>query len=78
MQTINRNLEFEIDKFAANVHALGAYKDAAEQVADGALAVSAAALERREQQGRDKAAERTGGEVGMRDVLRGLSRVIDR
>lgn len=59
------------------MHALGAYKDAAESVADDILGVSAAALEKREVEGRARAA----GEnepLGTRDVLRGLSKVIDR
>lgn len=41
------------------------------------LGLSAEALEKREREGRAKAAGE-GGEVGIRDVLRGLSRVIDR
>jgi len=56
------------------VHALGAYKGAAEGVADRVLGVSAERLEEREGEGR----ERAGGEVGMRDLLRGLSRVVER
>lgn len=76
---MNKTLEFEIDKFAGNVHALGAYKEAAEQVADEVLGMSAEALEEREREGRKRLAEEEGGgEVGMRDVLRGLSRIIDR
>lgn len=59
------------------MHALGTYKDAAEKVADDVLGVSAQALERRDAEGR-KMAVGEDGEVGMRDVLRGLSRVIDR
>lgn len=66
-----------MDKFAHNVHALGAYKDAAEKVADDVLGMSAEALEKRDQEGKARAAGE-GGEPAMRDVLRGLSRVIDR
>ena len=77
LQRINQNLELEIDKFANNVHALGAYKDAAENVADDILGVSAEALEKRDVEGRARAGGENGN-VGMRDVLRGLSRVIDR
>jgi len=58
------------------VHALGAYKDAAEGVADDVLGVCAGRLEKREGEGRKRAGG--DGEVGMRDVLRGLSRVVDR
>lgn len=77
LQGINQNLEFEVDKFAHNVHALGAYKDAAERMAHDVLGMSAEALEKRHQEGKARAAGE-GGEPGMRDVLRGLSRVIDR
>lgn len=59
------------------MHALGAYKDAAENVADDILGVSAEALEKRDVEGRARAGGENGN-VGMRDVLRGLSRVIDR
>lgn len=73
-------LEYEIDKFADNVHLLGSYVDGADQVADRVLAMSADSLEERERKGM----ERSGGDVGagvgvgVRDVLRGLSRVIER
>ena len=78
---MNQNIEFEIDKFAHSVHALGAYKDAAEKLADQVLAMSAEALEQTDRDGRARAAAAAageGGEPGLRDVLRGLSRVIDR
>lgn len=77
IQKISQNLEFEVDKFANNVHAMSAYKDAAERVADDVLGTSANALEKRDQQGRQRAAGEN-SETGIRDVLRGLSRVIDR
>lgn len=77
LQRINQNLEFEVDKFADNVHALGAYKDAAERVADEILAASAEALEKRDREGTRRVAV-DDGDLGLRDVLRGLSRVIDR
>lgn len=59
------------------MHALSAYKDAAERVVDEVLGMSAEALEEREREGVRRA---NGGEegVGMRGVLRGLSRVIER
>ncbi len=59
------------------MHALGAYKDAAERIADDVLGMSAEALEKRDQEGKARAAGKV-GEPGTRDVLRGLSRVIDR
>ncbi|KAK4696675.1 kinetochore protein Mis13/DSN1, partial [Lecanoromycetidae sp. Uapishka_2] len=77
LQTINQNLDFEIDKFATNVHALGAYKDAAERVADDILSTGAEALENRDREGK-KRANGEAGEVGTRDVLKALSRIIDR
>ena len=60
------------------MHALSAYKSAAESIADDVLGLCADALERRERMGQERANEKGGDEVGIRDVLRGLSRVIDR
>lgn len=56
------------------MHTLGSYFDSAGNVADRVLALSAEALQERSK----SAEERSGGEVSMRNVLRGLSRVIDR
>lgn len=53
---------------------LGSYIDNAGRVADEVLGLSAAALEERDQTGKEKAGA---GTIGVRDVLRGLSRVID-
>ena len=80
LHPINQHLEFQIDKFTDNVHTLGAYKSAAETLADDVLGLCADALEQREKVGKERANEKAGGdeEVGIRDVLRGLSRVIDR
>lgn len=69
--------------FATNVHALNAYKTAADRVAGEVLAISAEALEERDLAGRKRRRdgdgdEMEGEEVVMRDVLRGLSRVVDR
>lgn len=75
---MTQGLEFEIDQFATNVHALGAYKDAAERVADDALATVAHTLERRDKEGLRRAVGEDGGGVSTRDVLKGLSRIIDR
>ena len=62
------------------MHALSAYKTAAEGIADDVLGLCADALEHREKIGKERANnENSGGDdVGIRDVLRGLSRVIDR
>ena len=80
------NLEFLVDTFGTNVHALGAFKDGADRVAGGVLGVCAEALEEREREGRRRGGEDgegnegegagEGREMGMRGVLRGLSRVI--
>lgn len=67
-------LEHEIDKFADNVHLLRSYVDGADRMADQMLAISADALEERER----RETERSGGDVAIRNVLRGLSRVIER
>lgn len=74
LQKATHNIEFEIDKFADNVHVLASHIEDASRLADQALSLSAAALEERDREGRERAG---GGAVGVRDVLRGLSRVID-
>lgn len=56
------------------MHLLGSYMDGAGRVADEVLDLSAAALEERDRAGRERAG---GAEIGVRDVLRGLSRVVD-
>ncbi|KAL6715440.1 hypothetical protein ACLMJK_006401 [Lecanora helva] len=78
LHTLTQNLEFQIDTLAHNVHALNAYGTVAESIADEVLAGAAESLEQREREGARRANEDGAGEVGTRDVLRGLSRVIDR
>ena len=78
IQKINQDLEFEVDKFATNVHALGAYKDAAERVAGETLSTAAETLERRDKEGLRRAVGEGVGDTSTRDILRGLSRVIER
>ncbi|CAF9902928.1 MAG: hypothetical protein HETSPECPRED_000059 [Heterodermia speciosa] len=83
LQRLTSTLEFSVDKFASNVHTLDQYQRSADKLADGILAISADALEERERLGGEKERENAGmeegeGEVGMRDVLRGLSRVVER
>ena len=73
MNTLTRTLEPRIDAFASNVHAVAAYVRVAGSLADEALGVVAGLLEERERSERGGEGE---GE-GMRDVLRGLSRVVD-
>lgn len=74
LQKATHNIEFEIDKLADNVHVLASHIDDASRVADQALSLSAEALEERDRKGRERAG---GGVLGVRDVLRGLSRVVD-
>ncbi|KAL8761702.1 MAG: hypothetical protein Q9184_002206 [Pyrenodesmia sp. 2 TL-2023] len=79
LHQITSTLEFSVDRFATNIHALNAFKDGADRVAGEILAISAEALEERDRQGRRRDGDgEEGEEVGMRDVLRGLSRVVDR
>lgn len=83
IQHITTSLEFEIDTFAGNVHALKQYQTSAGRVADELLGISADALEERESIGREKERENAGLEEGergpgSRGVLKALSRVIDR
>lgn len=67
------------------MHHLSNWVGGAERVADRVLAVSARVLESREREGVRRGAgngdddgNAEGGEVATREVLRGLSRVIDR
>lgn len=53
------------------MHILGQYHDVADRIAGAVLGIAAQGLEERE-----KAMEE--GEPGVREVLRGLSRVIER
>ena len=53
---------------------LSSFIDNVGSVADEVLGLSAAALEERDRRGREKVAA---GAIGVRDVLRGLSRIID-
>ncbi|KAI4244977.1 MAG: hypothetical protein L6R42_010310 [Xanthoria sp. 1 TBL-2021] len=75
--TSNNNFEFTIDNFASNIHMLNSYQQATDRVAGEVLGISAEVLEEREKEGRRR--DGYGGEaeeVGVRDVLRGLSRII--
>ena len=74
MQDLSRTLEFKVDTFAENVHVLGQYREEADRLAEQALQISAEVLEEREK----KRSERSGEDIGVREVLRGLSRVVDR
>ncbi|MCJ1381849.1 hypothetical protein MMC17_004961 [Xylographa soralifera] len=74
LQDLSRDLEFKVDTFAENVHVLGQYREEADRLAKRALQISAEVLEEREK----TRSERSGEEIGVREVLRGLSRVVDR
>ncbi|KAL8810148.1 MAG: hypothetical protein Q9200_002818 [Gallowayella weberi] len=72
----DNNLEFTIDTFATNIHALKSYQHAADRVASAVLSTSAEALEERDKEGRRRDGDGgEAGEVATRDVLRGLSRI---
>lgn len=58
---------------AESVHILGQYREEADRVASEVLAGCAGVLEERERRGGKEE-----GKVGMRSVLRGLSRVLER
>ena len=66
------------------MHQLNNWVQGAERVADRVLRESARVLDERERAGRRRGAEGENGkeedrgEIGVREVLRGLSRVIDR
>ncbi len=78
LQKSNDNIEFETDKFATNVHALESFKNSAKRLADDALATAAETLERRDKEGTRLAVDEDTGETNTRNILRGLSRIIDR
>ncbi|KAF1982482.1 hypothetical protein K402DRAFT_397563 [Aulographum hederae CBS 113979] len=71
LQTLSAGLEPTIDLFADGVHKLGQFRGAADAVAERILKDSAEALERRDKEARDK----SGGNVGISDVLGALGRV---
>jgi kinetochore protein Mis13/DSN1 len=72
LDAISSGLEFSIDKLADSVHAISQYRDAVDTVVSQVLAGSARALEERHR------SEAAPDGPGTRDVLRGLSRVLER
>ena len=80
--SISQNLEVSVDTLAANVHAVEQYCAAADQLASQVLSVGAQGLEEREKERTKRRREKSGkdeeGEVGTREVLRGLSRALER
>ncbi|KAL9129420.1 MAG: hypothetical protein Q9217_002125 [Psora testacea] len=84
LREITSNLEFNIDTFATNVHSLHSYTNVAGRLADEALGICAKLLDERDREGvrranggTDEQDDEEQGGKGMRDILRGLSRVID-
>ncbi|MCJ1311789.1 hypothetical protein MMC25_005462 [Agyrium rufum] len=75
---ITQNLEFTVDSFASNVHAIEQYREAADRVASGVLVLGARGLAAREREREKRQREDGEPPVGMRDVLRGLSRALER
>ncbi|MCJ1351441.1 MAG: hypothetical protein MMC33_001425 [Icmadophila ericetorum] len=73
IEQITSNIEFDVDSFAENTHILEQFQQAAEKIADDILALSAQALEERDKRGRAE-----GNGLGTREILRGLSRAIER
>ena len=71
LKTISNDIEFAVDRFTHDVHALKTTRDTAERVADKSLADAANVLDQREKQrSSDKG-------VGQMDALRGLARVLN-
>ena len=75
LDTTTADLEFQTDQLADNVHILNQYRNTAEKLATRVLNDAATALEVRSRKERERPGTE---EVGVRDVLRGLSRVEQR
>jgi hypothetical protein len=73
-----KGLEFRVDSLAESVHIIKEYEKYADDVAGHVLEKAGAALEAREKRMEEESSGEGKQRVGMRDVLRGLSRVIDR
>lgn len=78
LRNINQGLEFEVDRFGNNVHAIRMYKEVADRVAGEMLGMCSKALQERDVEGIHLSTQKAGGEPTTRDVLRTLSRTIDR
>ncbi|KAI9812533.1 MAG: hypothetical protein M1832_000383 [Thelocarpon impressellum] len=70
LKTIAAGLEFKVDRFADGVHRLGQYQATAERIAERVLALSAQRLQRREEEGLERAGTRA---MPMQEVLRALA-----
>ncbi|KAG8526708.1 uncharacterized protein KY384_008137 [Bacidia gigantensis] len=76
LQSVLSNLEPTLDTFAVSVHALRSYKEVASDLADNMLEKCTTILEDRDRECVKRANDGEGGE-GTREVLRGLSRVLE-
>ena len=75
LENLTQSLEFKIDVFAQSVHLLGRLREGAEGIASCVLGGAAEVLEERARWGGGE--EKEGVGVGVRSVLRGLSRVLE-
>ncbi|KAF2190195.1 hypothetical protein K469DRAFT_699805 [Zopfia rhizophila CBS 207.26] len=74
LSKLSLSLEPNIDLFADGVHKIEQYRNTAERVADRVLGTAAQRLEERDREGKEK----VGSEgIGVGDVLRGLSGVLN-
>lgn len=73
LDAVTTTVEFEADKLADGTHVLGQHVEVADRVAGAVLRGRALRLEERERRGRERE-----GAVGVRDTLRGLSRILER
>ncbi|KAJ5051895.1 uncharacterized protein L3040_001658 [Drepanopeziza brunnea f. sp. 'multigermtubi'] len=73
LQTLQSDLEFNVDRFADGVHKLEQYQQTVGRVADKILALSAVRLEERDRRERAEIGTR---DLPMQEVLRSLSRIL--
>lgn len=73
MQTLQSDLEFNVDRFADGVHKVEQYQQTVSRVADKILALSAVRLEERDRKEKEEIGTR---DVPMQEVLRSLSRIL--
>ncbi|KAI9705795.1 MAG: hypothetical protein M1820_005043 [Bogoriella megaspora] len=74
LQSLTSSLEFKIDRFATGIHRLENLKRRGDEAADRVLGEAAQRLEDRDREAKGRVGM---GGVDLRDVLRGLSRVLE-